>query len=358
MLGISVYLGNDTIREIDRYIQKVSEMGFTSIFTSLHIPEDDPALYKERLQQLGALAKKSQMELMADISPKSLAHLGFNWDNAEGLLKWGVTGLRVDYGVDEKTIIKLSKKMKIALNASTLTKGGFEKLKQAGLSAQSVEAWHNFYPRPETGLGALEFNHMNQWLRSEGLTVMAFIPGDKKRRGPLFQGLPTLEDHRNMAPFASYIELLEMVDKILIGDVELSDETLEQFSSFQEDVFLLRAEAAIDDEALLKDVGVLQTNRPDSARDCVRSMESRQYALIGTRPVQPLNTSERLKGSITIDNERYGRYQGEVQIAKRDLPADEKVNVIGRVIEQDRPLLKYIDGGRKFKITWISSIER
>ena len=355
MLGISVYLGSESIKEFEPYIQKVHKIGFLSIFTSLHIPEDDPSLYKERLQELGALASKYEMELMADISPKSLDHLGFTWDNVEGLLEWGVTGLRVDYGIDDKIIAQISTKMKVALNASTLTKEGLARMKDAGLRTKAVEAWHNFYPRPETGLDATEFIEINRWLRDEGLTVMAFIPGDGKRRGPLFEGLPTLEDHRDLSPFAAYLDLMKngFVDKILVGDIELDEKSLEQFSSFKNGTYLLHAEAAENDKSLLDILETTQTNRWDSARDCVRSMESREYGLIGTRPVVSFNTIERVAGSITVDNEKYGRYQGEIQITKRNLSADEKVNVVGRVIEQDISLLHYIRGGDKFQVAWI-----
>nr|WP_257785805.1 DUF871 domain-containing protein [Planococcus halocryophilus] len=81
-------------------------------------------------------------------------------------------------------------------------------------------------------------------------------------------------------------------------------------------------------------------------------MESRQYGLIGTHLLKPENTIIRIKGSITVDNERYGRYRGELQITKRDLPADDKVNVIGKVIEEDLALLTSIKGGVKFQIEW------
>ena len=53
MLGVSVYLGNDIINDFDTYLTKMHKAGFTSIFTSLHIPEDDPAKYTERLKALG-----------------------------------------------------------------------------------------------------------------------------------------------------------------------------------------------------------------------------------------------------------------------------------------------------------------
>ncbi|WP_428908861.1 DUF871 domain-containing protein [Niallia sp. Krafla_26] len=355
MLGFSIFLTNALTDKQIQYIDKMSKCGFKSIFTSLHIPEEDPSVYKERLKELGGLAKTYNLELMADISPKSLGHLGFNWENAEGLLHWGVTGLRVDYGVSERTIAQLSHKMKIALNASTLTKESIINLKQYGINTEMIEAWHNYYPRPETGLGLENFNEINRWLKEEGLSIMAFIPGDGEKRGPLYQGLPTLEDHRDQTSFAAYLDLQDnpWVDKVLIGDPSLSHKSLEQFLSYQNGIFQLRSFCLTKDLSLKEQFSDVQTNRQDEARDVIRSAESRLYGLPGNHSICANNTVERSIGSITIDNEQYGRYQGEMQITKVSLKADEKVNVIGKVIDEDLPLLNYIKGGDKFQIKWV-----
>src|SRR5690625_2707029 len=332
------------------------ENGFQSIFTSLHIPEDDSSKYEAQLKDLGKLALQLKMELMADISPTSLKALGFNWSNAEQLLKWGLTVLRIDYGVPETTIIELTHKMKIALNASTLTGEALERMKENGLNTDAVEAWHNFYPRPETGIALDDFIKKNKWLKEAGLTVMAFVPGDGELRGPLYQKLPTLEKHRDISPFVGFMELRKRayVDKILIGDIEVGKATLNQFNAHQNDEVLLHA---IPDEGIdltmLQRVSGFHKNRPDSARDCFRSVESRQFASLGEEDITPYNCGERPVGTITIDNKNYLRYQGEVQITKRDLPADEKVNVIGRVILEDRELLQWVKGNQKIQIQWV-----
>ena len=121
-------------------------------FTSLHIPEDDPNTYKELIQILGRQALAHEMELMVDVSPKSLHHLGLTYENVEELLNWGITGLRMDYGIAPKEIASVSHKMKVALNASTITKSFWKELLAEHIRVENVEAWHNFYPRPETGL--------------------------------------------------------------------------------------------------------------------------------------------------------------------------------------------------------------
>ncbi|MBM4761138.1 MupG family TIM beta-alpha barrel fold protein [Bacillus sp. B15-48] len=352
MLGFSIFLTNPIAEEQKNYIETMSGNGFKSIFTSLHIPEEDPTAYKERLQELGALAIKNDLELMADISPQSLGHLGFTWENAEGLLQWGVTGLRVDYGVSEETIAALSRKMKIALNASTLTKESVEQLKQSGIVMEQTEAWHNYYPRPETGLDRDGFNEMNRWLKEEGISVMAFIPGDGQKRGPLYEGLPTLEDHRGETTFVAFLdfEQNQWVDKILIGDPSLCEGSFQQFLAYQRGVIQLRAHCFTEDASLQERCSQVQTNRQDAARDVIRSVESRQYGLPGHHTLRPQHTVDRPIGSITIDNEKYGRYQGEMQVTKRFLAADEKVNVIGRIVDEDLPLLKYVTGGQKFEV--------
>lgn len=81
----------------------------------------------------------------------------------------------------------------------------------------------------------------------------------------------------------------------------------------------------------------------------VRSQESRRK-LRSNDLIKVVNTGTRQFGAITVDNEGYGRYQGEVQICKVDLPQDEKVNVIGQVVQTDKSLIPYIGPGQTFRL--------
>ncbi|MCY1691497.1 DUF871 family protein [Exiguobacterium sp. SL14] len=184
-------------------------------------------------------------------------------------------------------------------------------------------------------------------MRAQGLRVQAFIPGDGTLRGPLFETLPTLEDHRKAAPFASYMDLQPTVDRILVGDPRLTDATIRQFEAEQDGIIVLRA-VANGQQARRS----TETNRFDPARDVIRSVESRMSP--SKMDLTLNNTSARPLGTITIDNERYGRYAGEVQITKCDLSADERINVLGRVIAEDRPLITQIGPGQKFRIDWVT----
>ncbi|WP_078382264.1 DUF871 domain-containing protein [Sutcliffiella halmapala] len=350
MLGLSIYLGQQSIEQMESYMKKMHEAGFRTIFTSLHIPEDDPTMYVAALKQLGALAQSLDMELMADLSPSSWKYLDLSIEEAIVLKEWGVTGIRVDYGFSPEQIAMLSKEMKVALNASTIDEAFLQLLMNAGLQTDQVEAWHNFYPRPETGLDDQWFKIRNQWLKEQGLTVMAFIPGDQQLRGPLELGLPTVEKHRGQSVFAAYLEMTNdfYVDKVCIGDRSIKDATWKQFMKYQEDIILIYCESLSLSEEERSILQMKHRNRMDPARDVIRSESSRFYAQKGRINIEPNNQIPRTKGTITIDNSNYGRYVGELQVALKDLQPDEKVNVIGRVYEQDHPLLSMIRPGQSF----------
>ena len=50
----------------------------------------------------------------------------------------------------------------------------------------------------------------------------------------------------------------------------------------------------------------------------------------------------------------YGRYSGEIQLVRADLPADEKVNVIGEVPAEYDLLLDCIKRGKTFRMVKVS----
>lgn len=350
MLGVSVFLGKELTEETAAYLKTAKENGFEGIFSSVHIPEEDSTNYLERLKTLGEWANALDMELIVDISGKALASLGLSFEHPKGILETGVTGLRIDYGIENGPIADLTNHMKVALNASTITEKDIEDLTSAGADFLQMEAWHNYYPRPETGLGKKEFIAKNQWLKKRGFRIMAFVPGDKELRGPLFQHLPTLEKHRFIHPLAGAIELMQecFVDDVYIGDPQISGRTRMQFEQyFKKSNLVLHVYQQASSAGLDMVVGKHQ-NRWDAARDVIRSSESRAVNVDKIKPMHP--SAKRTIGSVTVDNHLYGRYNGEIQIVLSELPEDKKVNVAAQVIPEDLPLLDFCRSGQLFEI--------
>ncbi|SJZ55671.1 hypothetical protein SAMN02745116_00716 [Pilibacter termitis] len=347
MRGFSIFLNEEVQEKTERYIADMAESGFTGIFTSLHIPEDDASLYKQRLIALGTLAKRYHLDLMVDISGVALKKAGFSFQSLKTLADIGVTGLRMDYHIDHKTIAQASQEMMISLNASTLDEEDIEVLKKENADFANLEAWHNYYPRVETGLDRKEFIEKNQFLKENNFRVVAFVAGDDHLRGPMYAGLPTLEEHRNCHVLFAMEDLRNcMVDLVYIGDAGLKEDTRRQIQAYyQEKKVVLRAKRC--GSAYFDYVVRGHINRKDSARDVLRSAEARFWEI---PVIHAEKAIERKVGSITIDNEKYLRYMGEIQVVKHTLASDERVNVVGIVIEKDIPLLPLVKAGMKFEI--------
>lgn len=334
MIGISFYL-NDPLAE--QRIALAGKMGVKRAFTSLHIPEESGDL-AGRAMALLQCAKEAGIEVYADVSLKTPGHLGL--DSLFALKSLGVSGLRLDDFFENELILNLAREFKLALNASILFEDDVRALLKGGLKASQLLAWHNFYPRVETGLSDWFFQKQNELFGKYGIPVSAYIPGDGEKRGPLFEGLPTLEEHREIDPFVAALELFRYgVEDVYIGDPEVSEELLRKLIDFDHGCVEIRIEGFQEGEFKL---------RPDFSRDVLRLMDTRSAEL-----VIPENTVERCVGSITRDNDGYGRYRGEVQITLCDLPADERVNVVGRVVEEDIVLLSYLKPGQKIKFIYV-----
>ena len=350
MLGFSIYLNRDLTADDYNYILAMRNAGLTTIFTSLHIPEDDPKVILKRLAELTKWSKNLETAVIADVSESGMARLGLALENEEQIESLGLTGLRIDDGVSPATVAKLSQKMPVALNASTINEDDVTALREHGANFENLQAWHNFYPRPETGLDSNWLKEKNDWLHHMNLATMAFVAGDDVLRGPIHAGLPTLEKHRAENPLAAMLELKRLAcDHVFIGDASLSPQMIDSFKNYtKKQIITLRI-----DENLPELFNSEWHNRPDVARDVVRLTEGRSRQLFDVAPQG--NPGTRSKGTITCDNKLYLRYQGELQITKRDLPADEKVNVLGHVVADDLPLLNQI--GARQSIIFIAADE-
>ncbi len=346
--GVSFYLGYglDNLT----YLQTARQAGVRRYFTSLHITELDPQGMAAELQaSIAALG--GQAEVIADISPRTFAALGASPDHLAPLAALGLKGLRIDYGFPLATIARMAENpfgIMIALNASTVDPATIAGLLPPG----KVEFWHNFYPRPETGLSLPWMVTQSQALKELGFAVGAFLPWLPEARPPLSMGLPTVERHRHYDPRLAAAELIGsgVVDTILMGDSCGDLTTLLTLREMIEDRMVpLRVDVGELSQRERAIVEMLHASRRDPSELVLRSATSRTMAAIGDdMPAE--NCAPRPRFTITIDNSGYQRYAGELQITLRDLPADPRVNVVGRVIEDDWPLVDLIKPGGRFRL--------
>lgn len=349
--GISVYPGLGTPIEAQlALIRRAAASGMTRLFTSLHIPETNKKNFAREWQTMLTAARRAGLEVIADVSPSGLSLLAENPFDVPAPSALGLSALRLDDGFSLADIARLSQSdghLRLLLNASTLGEKELAALQREGADFTRLEALHNFYPRPGTGLSLAFFCRQNERLRRYGLATGAFIPSAKGRRAPLHEGLPTLEMHRAMTPDLAARHLAALgIDSIFIGDDSPTDSELSLLTAIAPDTVALRAHLLVKDAALKDLLSKPFTARPDAARDALRSLEGR--ARFHDMPLPPKNTVPRPFGTVTVDNQAYPRYTGELQIVKRPQGADPRTNVVAQVLPEEQFLIPLIRPRQKF----------
>lgn len=341
--GISIYLSSP-VQDIERTIERGAEAGARYAFTSLHIPEDGGAAYADKVRQVLSLLSARGIALIADIGPRTCDLLGL--ERIEDLRDLGLEYLRLDYGFSAQRVAELSRVFRIVVNASTVSSDEIASWREAGADVTRFAACHNFYPKPYTGLSLEDVARTNLRLAALGFEIMAFVPGDANVRGPVFEGLPTVEAQRGRASKVA-LNMLKLAhgadcDIVLVGDPDLSDAGWAQFAQVSAGYVDVRCELEPGYSYLR---GQIHHDRPDSSAHIFRSQESRTTLKPDAVPSDSGAGLPRGMGSIAVSNSGYGRYEGELEIARVDLPGDERMNVAGHITPEAMELLPFIKRG-------------
>ncbi|PKM64553.1 MAG: DUF871 domain-containing protein [Firmicutes bacterium HGW-Firmicutes-20] len=342
-LGFSMYVSSGKEKNLE-IVQKASKAGLKYAFTSLHIPEESDIDLRNEMDEVFELCKTSGISIIADISPRTVEKLGLS--SIEDLQHSALSHLRMDYGFENEEIIRLSRMFNVVFNSSTLLPEQLNEFKSLNADFTRLKACHNFYPKPRTGLSLEKVRSINERLSFLGITNMAFVAGDKERRAPLKQGLPTVEAHRDEDVLLSILQLITMTstDIVLIGDVDVTDQTWDKLKDLSEGFVRLKCSLDIEYAHLNQSC---HHDRPDSSDYVIRSVESRMYATPGVI-IEPKDSQPIQKGDILIGNRGYLRYSGELEVARVDLGMESRVNVIGKVDDEYIKYLPYIQDGLGF----------
>ncbi len=296
----------------DAVIEQAVGRGEELVFTSLHLPEDD------RLAEHGALLRDLHrtrgLAFCGDISPLTLQRLGGGDDALVRLRDWGIAVLRTDFGFEPEQIRQIAERTgsRIALNASTATAAELD-----ALDGLPLVGWHNFYPRPETGLSVAFYCDQDDLFRERGLPLYAFVPGETTFRAPLGVGLPTLEEQRGRTVWRNYLQLrrLSPGSTLVCAEGVVAEEHLDWIEHAEQTGEVTVPLTGIDASVrfLLDRSWRMRVDGTDAS-----------FRLEGTRsdrtPTRRLNADLRSRGSLQMDLPEAGRYQGELHLMRVDRP--------------------------------------
>lgn len=356
--GISVYVGlGDKDEAIRKYLLAARQYGYSRIFTSLHIPEADNRKVLHEFTDMVEYAKQLGFRITADISPLSFELMGISPRNIDFLCTLGIDTLRLDFGFNLYEIARLIKEsgITIELNASTIDQEILSTILDKGIDPVRLRACHNFYPRRGTGLSYRLFAERSQLFRRYGIPVAAFIASQHNPRGPIYEGVPTLEQHRCISPViaAKHFLASKLIDAVIFGDPFVALEELAGVAALDERYIELAVEIKPGISSLERAILLgRHTNRNDPGEHVIRSQEARSLCRDTIMKRSPL---PRPCGAVTIDNVDYLRYMGELQVVCHELPPDARTNVVAQVISEELFLLEYIQPGCSFCFKEVSN---
>ena len=141
------------------------------------------------------------------------------------------------------------------------------------------------------------------------------------------------------------------IDDVIIANAYASEEELQALGALNKEKQTFDIEI-YDTTTELERIIVLNEPhfyRGDVSEYMIRSTQSRvKYK---KEEFKPHNTREIKRGDLLIDNEQYGQYKGELQIALKDMVNTGKTNVVGRIVEEEIFLLDYLQAWDKFGFT-------
>lgn len=344
MLGIAVYLSS-----LDEdYITKAAQLGVKWVFTSLHIPEEDFSQISINLPRLLALVKANNLNCMVDISPVTFDKLRLKANDFDSLKSLGLEWVRLDFGYDNlNEILEIGEKFKLVLNASTLNCGQLKLLIDNGLDVSNCVLMHNFYPLNLTGLASEKFHQLSHAIANLGFSQMAFVAGERMRRLPMYEGLPTLEQHRGLNSYVAGLDLWHQyhIDWVVVGDPQTKLIHLKWLNEYITLKILTLPVYFNFDETLYDQVLCV---RPDSSRTYIRlnSLRSSQVPI--------MNNVEIKRGAILQVNGLGKRYSGELGIAVENMGFNARYNVIGFIHPEYLNCLNYVDERVKLRFVRLS----
>lgn len=323
--GISIYLSTN-IEMNSEYLLKAKEVNSSFVFTTINMPEENDELKKD-ISKVVELCKKNKMKLIVDINANSKKYIK-DYENVY---------YRIDDGLSNDEIIALAKNNYVVLNSTTLDEEDLKYFKLKGVDFSKLYSLHNYYPKVYTGVSLKFLKKRNKIYKKYGLKTMAFIPGNLKR-GPIFEGLPTVEEHRYMDILQASLELIANdTDVILLGDLNIKEENWERLKYLLKGIVPLRINKNILKNRIFE-------NRRDYSNYVVRNIK--RDVILDTIVEIDKNIE---KGDILVTDEKGLRYKGDLEIALKNLnKLNDGRRIVASVIDKDKGLLDYLSIINKF----------
>lgn len=356
-LGVSLYPDKSEFEQDIAYLQMAKVLGYQRVFMSfLQIDIKNPKRSIKRIRESAQKAKEIGMEVTLDIHPMVFKYLNLKEDDLTYFHEMGIGVLRLDTCYDGKMEAMMTHNpygIKIEVNMSNDTHY-LSHILDYQADCTKLMGSHNFYPQRFTGLSLPTFLSCSEKFKQHHIESAAFITSQSASISPwpVQEGLCTLEDHRDLPLVvqARHMKMLQLVDDVIIGNAYASEQELQDVANvFQSEYDVLHVDVYEGVTSLERELMFqgMHEYRGDASAYVIRSskkrMEYHKAELKKNHSGQDIH-----KGDVLILNEDYGQYKAELQIALQDRRGDPRINVVGRIVNEEGVLLDAMRPFQKF----------
>lgn len=356
-LGISIYPSKSSLDEMKDYLFQAAKIGYQRIFMSMLEVAENPDKTIEKFKEIIAYGNQLGLKTSLDVNPRLFSKLGISDQDLHFFSDLGIWSIRLDEGFTGLEEARMSMNpygITIELNISR-GQHYIDMIMDFGADKNHVVGSHNFYPQSYTGLDFDYFVETARKYKSYNLRTAAFVDSSSGTVGPWpVSNLMVSTEIQRQMPVESQVQLLKMtgvIDDIIISSSLVSEEELKKVydtfhSSFSILPVKLNKDATdVEKEILLKHIHLY---RGDYSGYMIRSSETRVIYKESDFP--PHTIQDLKKGDITICNNAAGQYKGELQIVLKDRPNDGSFNLVGKIEQNNFPILDLLKPWQSFKI--------
>lgn len=378
-LGVSLYPEQETLEEIDDYLNMASGYGFTKVFTSLFSVKGSKEEILSYFQSFTDIAHKYNMKVVGDCNGMFIEKMGASEKDLSIFDEMGIDILRMDFSFnDERDAVLINNASEIEMSTSYVKV--IDQAVEYGADIRKISTCHNFYPQKYSASSLESLNQINNYWKNREVKVAFFISSqqtDTHGPWPVSDGLPTCEEHRNISLAAQlkHCIALKNIDEVRIGNAFASEEELKECAEVMKKAYIHLPLA--ENLGFLKDYiphgdvtripfkihldeGVTELERKilfeypahNDVGDCMNYMLRSRFTRIiymnESIPARPVEKKKFTRGDVVIVNDNLKHYAGEIQIVLKEIEVDGQRNLLGRIAEEEIMILECIKANELF----------
>lgn len=349
-LGISVYPEHTTPEKTYEYIRKAGKLGYKRVFTCFLSVEGDKDQIVKEFSELCQVCHEAGMVIAADTNPTVFEKIGATPYDLSVFKEIGLDIIRLDGHFGEVEDIAITHNpygIQIEYNASGTI--GIENMIQCGADSEQMCFCSNFFPQRHTGMGLDRYIELTSRYKNAGMHIASFVSSQEKNTfgpWPVYDGLPTIEMHRDLPIDLQYRHLaaMDLCQDFIIGNCYASDEELETLA--KTDITKINMKIDFDEGATEQEKEILYWDKHAHRDDCndliVRSSWPRVVFKGKSIPVRERKDPMAHHGDVFIVNDNLEHYRGEIWIALKDFELNDSYNLVGHLSKNEEILLDWI----------------